>query len=73
MGSTKIKGCPLCGRDPELIDLPDGLAAKGEWEIECFECGLSLRTAYVAEGYPGADKRPKLTLAVRRWNRRKIA
>ena len=71
MSATKIKPCPLCGRDPELIDLPDGLAANGTWQIVCYECGLTLETCYIADGYPGADKRPMLTLAIRRWNRRK--
>lgn len=73
MGATKIKPCPLCGRDPGFDEIPDTLAANGKWVIECFECQLALQTYYIADGYPGADKRKMLTLAVRRWNRRKSA
>jgi hypothetical protein len=73
MGTAKLKPCPLCGREPELIDLPDELAANGSWQIECFKCGLILETFYVGEGYERGDKRSMLTLAVRRWNRRKSA
>lgn len=71
MGHTPIKPCPMCGREPEILETDDALAASGKWEIECFECGLVLTTHFIMEGYPGADKRRMLTLAVRRWNRRK--
>lgn len=71
MTTTKIKPCPLCGRDPVIDEMPDALAANGKWIIICDVCDLSLQTYYIADGYPGADKRPMLTLAIRRWNRRK--
>ena len=73
MGHTPLKPCPLCGREPELLEHEDGLAQNGTWTIECFECQLELTTAFIMEGNPGADKRKMLTLAVRRWNRRKSA
>ena len=71
MATTPLKGCPFCGREPDLRDYPDALAANGIWQIECHECDVYLATHYIGEGYEGGDKRPMLTLAIRRWNRRK--
>lgn len=71
MTTTALKGCPFCGRGPDLRDYPDGLAGNGTWQIECNGCNVSLSTYYIAEGYKGTDKRKMLSLAIRRWNRRK--
>lgn len=71
MVATRIKGCPFCGREPELMDCPDDLSATGIWQIECWECGAYLSTHYFGAGMVDGDKRRMLTLAIRRWNRRK--
>ena len=72
-GTAKLKPCPLCGREAEVVDVHEVPGKIGHWRVDCFECGLELRTDYIDEGNPGADKRRMLTLAVRRWNRRKSA
>ena len=65
-----LKPCPFCGDGVQLHDVPDHLAANGRWKILCYGCDMEMVTAYIAEGFPGADKEQMRKQVIKTWNRR---
>lgn len=71
--TEELKPCPLCGGRPFLNCFESGSNWNGEWEIDCPDCGLSLRTYYITEqGKPkkSDSKSFNKEVAITRWNMR---
>ena len=45
--SEELKSCPFCGGSVDIFKLSDALAMNGSWNIDCYDCGLTMREDFI--------------------------